>query len=644
MTIGPILPGRLPSTLIAARLRQNIQRSSQILQRLQDQAATGQRFILPSEAPGAAARTILLQKIAERKAQMQVNLQTDKSLLAASESSLAAVSDGLVQGKRLLIAGAGDTASSTEKTAMADEIAGIIKAALNAANSKFRGRYLFGGSESQGLPFELVNNALVRYNGDREQINSFIDLDLLVSNNVDGVTAFNPLTQAAGGSINPAVTLNTRLSDLHGGAGVSLGPISITVNNGGPITQTVDLTNAETVGGVKTLIENAFAPGTLTVGILPSPGSSGLSVTPAAGTVAIADIAGATTARDLGIASAATAVINGGDIDPRLTLDTPLSAFNNGAGATTAGGLVVTNGLATRTIDISSATTVEDLFNLLKAENLDLELRINDAGDGLSVSGRLGGGAFAIGENGGTDATTLGIRTLTGATLLADLNFGLGVPVNQKDSAGVLLPAEIAIVRRDGTTSTIDLKGLTTVQQVMDTITAVDSNLTASLNSVGNGISITDASGTGPLQVLAGQVADALGITGTEPGTNNTVPLTGTDVGQFESKGVFGLLVQLENALRSDDQRTLERLDPLFDAEMQRINGVRGKLGSRLQLLETVENRLQDEDVVLQEQISQEFDADLAEVITQIAQVSGVLQATLQIASSTLNLTLLNFL
>ena len=154
---------------------------------------------------------------------------------------------------------------------MADEVNGLIQQVLNAANTKFHGRYLFGGSQSTSQPFETIANGLVRYNGDAGQNPSYIDFNLTVANNLDGVSAFNALSPAAGQDVNPAVTLDTKLSDLNGGAGVSLGPITVTVDTGTPVTATVDLTHADTVGDVKTLIENAFPPGTVTVGIAAPP-------------------------------------------------------------------------------------------------------------------------------------------------------------------------------------------------------------------------------------------------------------------------------------------------------------------------------------------------------------------------------------
>lgn len=642
-SISPILPGRIPSALIASRLTSNMHRAQRELQRLQDQAATGQKFFLPSDSPTEAVRTIFLQTTIERKEQFAANLQTDKSMLSAAEASLANVSDALNHAKGLLLAGVGDTSTPAEKVALADEIEALIESVVSSGNAKFLGRYMFGGSESAVEPFERLGDT-VRYRGDRLNVNSFVDLDLRVANSIDGEAAFAAFTAPAGGDANPAVTLDTKLADLNAGVGVPRGPINVTVDNGGPVTQTVDLTNAETIGDVKTLIENAFAPGTLTVSIIAPPASNGIQVAASAGTVQIADLPLQSTARDLGIAQGPAATITGNDINPQLTLQTPLAAFNNGTGATNANGLQVTNGNLNQTIDISTAVTVEDLFNLLEAENLDLELRINDTGNGLAIASRLSGAAFGIGENGGNDATSLGIRTFVSGTALADLNFGLGVPNQSLDQNGNLLPAEIEITRRDGSTTTVDLAGLNTAQEVIDAITAVDADLTASLNSVGNGISITDTSGTGPLEVHAGEVADALGITGVEPGTNNAIPVAGQDVNLRRSDGVISLLLQLESALRTGNDRELSRLDPLFNNEVDRFSQVRGEIGTRLQLLDTVEGRLADEDVVLQEKLSEQFDADLTDVITRVSTVTSVLQATLQVASSTLNLTLLSFL
>ena len=639
MSIGPILPGRIPGSLMSTRLRQNLERSSLLLARLRDQVATGQKFFLPSESPAAAARTIFLQKMIERQSQLQTNVNTDRSLLSTTESVLADVTNFLNQGKSFLLAGVGDSVSPVERESMAIETAALIRGVVNAANSSFRGRYLFSGSQSLEQPFEILTGGYVRYNGDRHNIESFVDFNLLIANNVDGDTAFAATTQPVGSDVDPALTLDTKLADLLGGDGVERGSIVVTIDDGvNPVqTETVDFSNAESIRDIKTILEDAFSgePPTLTVDIDPA-SNFGLRLTPSGGTVAVADVPGSKVAAYLGIESPAAATINGTDLDPRLTRLTPLSALNNGAGATVADGLFIINGPHSQAVDLSTATTVEELFNILEAANLDLDVGINEAGNGLAIASRLSGANFSIGENNGGDAASLGIRTFDGTTLLADLNLGRGVPLDE----GI----NLEITRRDGSISSIDLSVLQTVQDVIDAITAVDADLTASLNAVGNGISITDTSGMGPLTIESNMVSTGLGIAGTEPGPVNTVPLVGEEVNYRQANGVLSVLIGLETALRNGDDIGLARLDPLLNREIERFTLVRGEVGSRLKVIDDVESRLLDQEVLLQQSLSKEFDVDLTTAIIEMTTTSTSIEATLLVASQSLQLSLFNYL
>ncbi len=120
--------------------------------------------------------------------------------------------------------------------------------------------------------------------------------------------------------------------------------------------------------------------------------------------------------------------------------------------------------------------------------------------------------------------------------------------------------------------------------------------------------------------------------------------MIGRDVNPIQANGVLTLLIQLDNALRSEDDRALARLDPLFDKETERLTLVRGEIGVRLKLLEDMEDRLLSDDIQLRQSLSVEFDSDLAEVITQVAAVTATMQATLQIAATTLQLSLFTYL
>ena len=86
----------------------------------------------------------------------------------------------------------------------------------------------------------------------------------------------------------------------------------------------------------------------------------------------------------------------------------------------------------------------------------------------------MSGVNFSIGENGGTTATDLGIRTMTGSTLLSSLNLGQGVPVARDRQQRKSADARNHDHLRDGSLGRTSISaGATTVQDVLNDINAV---------------------------------------------------------------------------------------------------------------------------------------------------------------------------
>jgi len=215
-----------------------------------------------------------------------------------------------------------------------------------------------------------------------------------------------------------------------------------------------------------------------------------------------------------------------------------VTSGGSGTSLDTATGLTLSNGGQTVTLDVSAAETVEDLLNQINTAGVGLFAQINSARNGIDVRSALSGADFTIGENGGTTATQLGIRTYTGSTLLADFNRGLGVPINDtQDDTLAPFATTLEIVARDGTAISVDLSTGTTLQDVVDLINTAPGNfagttaVTASLNADGHGIQLVDSSTvtTGDLIVLGNQASEYLGFlsTGQPQVTDNTPDVNG---------------------------------------------------------------------------------------------------------------------
>jgi flagellar hook-associated protein 3 FlgL len=649
MSIMGLGMGTISNTLIASQNNTNVNSLMQQLQQLDEQLSTGLQFTLPGQNPQATSSILPIQQNIASQTQYQTNLTTDQGFLNDTDTSLQTVASSLDQANSLLLGGLGATATPSENQAAATQVGSIISGLVNAANSTFQGQYLFGGSETQQAPFQVQSDGNILYTGNTASINSQVSAGLVLPNNVNGATAFGALSTPVGSNVNPAVTLQTNLSDLNNGRGVPAGSIQVTLDpTAGPsTTETINLSQAHTVGDVQQAIENAFAPGAVTVGVTAGPPADSLTISAATGTVAISDLNGGTTAQSLGIAGAAAASITGGNLSPLLTLQTPLSAFNGGAGVDTTDGLIISDGSTQKTVSISGDVTVQDLLNTLQTADPNLSVGINSAGNGLAISTRLSGSTLSIGENGGTTATDLGIRTMTGSTLLSSLNSGQGVPVTATDSSGNLEPADLEIQLRSGTTIDVNLAGATTVQDVLNDINAAEpGQLTASLNSVGNGISLTDNDGTstGPLTVTSNAVSQALGLAGTQSSTDPTQPLVGTDVNPQQSNGVFGLLLQLQTALQTNNNTTLTNLQPLLQQEIANVSTVQGSVGSQQQLLTQIQGETTTSQTNLQSALSGLQNVNMASAITQLTTIQTSLQATLQVAASSMQLSIFQYI
>jgi flagellar hook-associated protein 3 FlgL len=473
--------------------------------RIQTQLSTGHRIQMPSEDPGAALRIISLQRLLERKEQVQTNLRTNQSYLTATDTALSTVSSLLAEARGVALGAVGTTVTDAQREAAAQQIQSTLGQLVDVGNQKFRDRYLFAGAGTATRPFEITGSNLVRYLGDEGKLSSYSDIDALFYTNYHGSEVFGAISQPVLGTadLNPILTSNTRLADLRAGQGITRGSLAI---SDGSTTSIIDLSSAKTIGDVAALIGAGAGAITLSVAVTPT----GLRIdgTPAA-PLTIREVAGGTTARELGIyTTTPTDTIVGSDLDPILRLTTPLADILGGA-FDKQSGLQILNGGETHVLSFADAETVEDVLNTLNASDAGVLAEINQDATGINVRSRLSGADFAIGENGGTTATQLGLRTFTTQTRLDDLNFGRGV----EDCPGT----DFTITRSDGGAIDVDVSGLETIGEVLDQINTLSGGtLQARLAAYGNGIELVDqTSGSGTLtvsRVFPSTAATGLGL------------------------------------------------------------------------------------------------------------------------------------
>jgi flagellin-like hook-associated protein FlgL len=297
-----------------------------------------------------------------------------------------------------------DTATGETRQATAVEIDALLQEIVGLGNRRVRDRFIFAGERTDQAPFEITADGVV-FHGGETAVQLQIDSSTLVPTVLTGEEASLELDFASI-DLTPVLNLGgggavaTKLADLNRGAGVPAG--SISVNYGGTVA-TIDLSNADDIGDVKDLIEDATGSA-VTVGL--SGAGDALELTFAGpGALAVSDVGFGTTASELGIAgSAAGGTITGSALDPALSEFTELADLAGGAGVD-GSDLTVTIG-SSPAVSISASGTLGNLVQAVNAAGLPLSARISDDRRGLVIASRISGPTVTLS---GVTATDLGV-------------------------------------------------------------------------------------------------------------------------------------------------------------------------------------------------------------------------------------------
>ncbi len=261
------------------------------------------------------------------------------------------------------------------------------------------------------------------------------------------------------------------LSSLNGGAGLGdLGQLKITNRSGEKAT--VDLSGAETLDDVASLINNAGLGVSASIN---DPGT-GLKITDTTGTDArnliIADgDDGLKTATALGItANVAANSVTGGDLKLQVVgVSTNLSSLNGGAGVAKSSFSITDSKGSKTTIDLSgnAVSTIGDVINLINLKATGVTASINSTGDGIQLVDKAGGSStLSVKEGSGTTAEDL---HLTGFPTTKTVN---GTSTQVIDGA---------------VTQSVTIDSTDTLDALVTKINKLGAGVTASVNNDGGG-------------------------------------------------------------------------------------------------------------------------------------------------------------
>ena len=682
MSNFPTSYSRAPSLLFTAQSLNNINSSNIALGRLSNQLASGLDILRPSDDPVRSAAISTLDGRIEHTNQILQNLDFAGSSVGTLDQILADA--------KALVDEASSVASSQinsdpeTRESQAIIIDSLIDSLYSLANQESLIGHVFGGSAPGRQPI-IYDRGAYRFVGEVGGLTaalgsaSNIPLTLGVGN------AIGELSNRMEGvvDLNPNLTENTLLTDLNGAnnVGTNAGVLEFSYN-GGQVAQ-VDLAGAVTIGDVvdrlNAAVQQYETDNSVTV-LGPSAFSisgSTISADIPGGSLEFFDIAGSSTASDLGLVTDPPTSFTAGnptgvDLDPNLTLTTPVSALA-GLGGAPLGSIQLKNNGATHTIDLSGAQTFADIKSAIESGNTGVRVLISEDKQSINIVTESAGTqshALSISEvvGGGATAELLGIRTFVGTTKLSDFNDGDGVSVvsgRTDPLTGLVDPAlntDFEIKLGDGFSISIDLSpsDINSVDTVVAAINAqADAQLTAAgrpttdfsanVGAISNGIefnqSATIAAG-GQMSIRPvnnSQAAEGLGLMDAKNGAGNTL-LRSEDRATIRVNNLFSHLLDLSEALKNDDTFGIEIATKRLGESQDHVIQARSTVGGYARRLDD-ETRRQEDRVVFDEAIrSQLRDLDYASASSEFAQLQLQLQAGLSVAAQTQQLTLLDFL
>jgi len=170
------------------------------LAKTQQQLATGERLLSPSDDPDAATRVLDLNQIIDTTSQYQRNADFATTRLALEETVLTDIGELLQRSRELSVQANNASLSASDRRSIAFEVRANIDSLLQLSNSRdASGEYLFSGFQVGTEPFSDDGLGNFTYAGDQGQRSLQIGSRRNVTVGDSGVEVFMKVDDGAGG-------------------------------------------------------------------------------------------------------------------------------------------------------------------------------------------------------------------------------------------------------------------------------------------------------------------------------------------------------------------------------------------------------------------------------------------------------------
>jgi flagellar hook-associated protein 3 FlgL len=175
---------RLSNQMLARNTLSDLTNVASKLYDTQRKMSSGKEITRPSDDPFGTTRALTSRRDLEDIQQLKRNVDDARSWQGVTEVALAKITDAVQRTRELLVQGASDSNSTTQREAIAKEIDQLAETIKTEAGGNYGGRYIFSGTATNTKPYAVGGSDV--YAGDGGDIFRQIGPGVSIPVNVRG--------------------------------------------------------------------------------------------------------------------------------------------------------------------------------------------------------------------------------------------------------------------------------------------------------------------------------------------------------------------------------------------------------------------------------------------------------------------------
>lgn len=179
---------RIADNMLTRGYLKNLSVNQQNVQKYHQQLSSMKEVSKPSDNPLLVSQIMELKENIIQNEQYQTTLTDAKDWTDMQDAALSNATDSLMRISTLVQSAANGTMNESDRLVVKAEVETEMQTFVDSLNTNFGGRYIFGGTETKTLPFEITKAddgsiTGIQYNGNKHnisrEISSGVNLDLM---------------------------------------------------------------------------------------------------------------------------------------------------------------------------------------------------------------------------------------------------------------------------------------------------------------------------------------------------------------------------------------------------------------------------------------------------------------------------------